>query len=81
MLTADHPSPCDAAALAASVRSLASQAHRSLNAHAAGAGPGVPDLVRRVAGLQRCMADRPPSDLARWLVGLRRRIEACRAAG
>jgi hypothetical protein len=75
MLTADAPCPCDGATLATSVRSLATQVHRTLNDPAAG-GPGTRDLARQVDHLRRCLADRASSDLARWLEGLRRRIEA-----
>jgi hypothetical protein len=74
MPTADAPCPCDGATLATSVRCLAAQVHRTLNDPAAG-GPATRDLARQVDHLRRCLADRASSDLARWLEGLRRRIE------
>jgi hypothetical protein len=48
-----------------------------LNDPAAG-GPGPRDLARQVDDLRRCLADQPASDLARWLDGLRQRIETHR---
>jgi hypothetical protein len=73
-----NPSPCDGAPLAASIRSLASQAHRTLN-HPNG-GDDHQDLARQVDDLRRCLADDPSSELARWLEDLSRRIEAHGAA-
>jgi hypothetical protein len=75
----DHPSPCDAAPLAASVRSLAAQAHHTLN-DPAGDGHDHQDLARQVDDLRRCLGDDPSSELARWLEDLGRRIEAHGAA-
>jgi len=62
MPIADHPadhhrSPCDAAALAASVRSVAAQAHRTLKPSAGVDAFGGPALAPRIARLQCCMVD------------------------
>jgi hypothetical protein len=75
----DHASPCDGVPLAASIRSLAAQAHRALNDPAAG-GDDYQDLARQVDDLRRCLGDNPSSELARWLEDLGRRIEAHGAA-
>jgi hypothetical protein len=71
----DRPFPCDGAPLAASIRSLALQAHRTLN-DPAGGGHDHQDLTRQVEDLRRCLADDPSSELALWLEDLGRRIEA-----
>jgi hypothetical protein len=74
----DRPSPCDGAPLAASIRSLATQAHRILNDP--DGGHDHRDLARQVDDLRHCLADDPSGELARWLEDLGRRIEAHGAA-
>ena len=71
-----NSSMVDAETLAASVRSLATDAHRLLNR------PDIDPLefrtlTRRISALRRQVPGGPSGELARWLDSLRRRMEAC----
>ncbi len=68
-MTTSPYNPPDPAELAESVRLLASQAHRAVNAPVDGEDVHV--LARRIAHLQQ----QSPALIARWLENLQRRLE------
>jgi hypothetical protein len=63
------------AALAATMRSLAKQAHLLLNEPTT-EDHELRDLVRRIASAQRELACWPPSNLSRWLENLRVQVDS-----
>jgi hypothetical protein len=74
-MSTDPAKPCSGATLAATVRSLAKQAHLLLNDPTT-QDHELRDLARRIGKLQDHVASWPPSDLTLWLESLRGRVEA-----
>jgi hypothetical protein len=68
-------SPNDPAMMAAEVRALATQAHRSLNDSSFSVSEAR-DLARRIRRLQSLTRELKSADLADWLSNLRREIDA-----
>ena len=71
--------PTDAAALAASIRDLAHQAHRRLRDPAAGPEQ-FRELVQRITRLQELHRLVPSTELDLWLETLKQRLEATRVS-
>src|SRR5690242_12631819 len=66
--------PSDGAAVAASVRALAKEAHRIFrNTHLD--ADELRELSHKLAQLQHALRSQPASDLARWVENLREQVE------